>query len=104
MHLFFFPRSYIIFIIITLNSFPGDCLSFPHLVVLLGFYRAPSFATYFSVISFCLNFCVCGLPSAGCRTIVLAFGFCPLTGEADLEACVINPLTGGVVTSTCPGC
>ena len=46
--------------------FQVDCLSPLHLVVLVGFYLAPSAATYFFVISFCQTYCVCGLLSIGC--------------------------------------
>ena len=56
--------------------FQGDCLSLFHLVVLLGFYLVPSSGIYFSAVSFCLTFCVCGLRSAGCQIVVLASGVC----------------------------
>ena len=83
---FFFPRSWIIFTIITLNSFSGSCLSPLHLVVLL--YLVLSSGTYFSAVSLCLTFCVCGLHSSGCRAVVLlASGVCPLVGEIGLGAC-----------------
>ena len=42
-----FPRFWIIFTIIPLNSFQVDCLSPLHLVVFLGFYLFPSSGTYF---------------------------------------------------------
>ena len=58
------------------------CLSLLHLVVLIGFYLAPSSATHFSVLSFCLTYHVCGLFSTGCRILVyLATSICPLVGE-----------------------
>ena len=44
---------------------------------------------YFSAISFCLTFSVCGLHSAGCRIVVpLVSVVCPLMGEVGLGACV----------------
>ena len=78
-----FPRSWIIFTVITLNSFSVDCLSPLHLVVLLGFCLTSSSATYFSAVSFCLTFFVCGLRSTACRVIVpLDSGVFPLVAEA----------------------
>ena len=66
----------------------------------MGFYLVPSFAAYFSVISFCLTFCVCGLLSIGYRIVVpLASGVCPLVSEAGQGACA-GFLVG--VTDTCP--
>ena len=47
----------------------------------MGFYLVPSSETYFSVVSFCLTFCVCGL-SLGCKILVpLTSGVCPLVGK-----------------------
>ena len=46
------PRFWIIFTIITLTPFTGRLPISSHLVVLVGFYLAPSSTTYFSVISF----------------------------------------------------
>ena len=75
----------------------------------MGFYLLPSFATYFSVISFCLTFCVHGLLSTVCRIIVpLASGVCPLVGEVGPGACAgfllgetgACPLVGGA--GSCP--
>lgn len=44
---------------------------------------------YFSAISFCLTFSVCGLHSVDCRIVVpLASVVCPLMGEVGLGACV----------------
>lgn len=55
-----------------------------YLVVLLGFCLISSSGAYFSAISFCLDFCICGLLSAGLIVVVsFASGFCPLTGEVD---------------------
>ena len=89
-----FLRSWIIFTIITLNSFSGR-LSISSLFRLVGFYLAPSSATYFSVASFCLTYCVYGLFSTGCRVIVaLASVVCPLVGEVGPGACV-GFLVGG---------
>ena len=66
------------FTIITLNSFSVDYLSPFHLVVPVSFYLVLSFAKFFSVVSFCITFCVCGLLSRSCRIIVpLASGVCP---------------------------
>ena len=39
--------------------FQVDCLSPLHLVTFVGFYFAPSTATYLFIISFCLTYCVC---------------------------------------------
>ena len=65
----------------------------------LGFYLAALSPAYFSVISFCLTYCVYGLLSAGCRVIVpLDSDVCPLVGEVGPEACV-GFLEG--VTGTC---
>ena len=57
-----------------------DCL---HLIVVLILYLVPSSWIYFSAISFCVTFCVCGFLSSGSRIIVpLASGvFCLLVGE-----------------------
>ena len=65
-----FLRFWIIFTLITLNSFSGRLLFPLHLFVLVGFYLAPSSAAYFSVFSFCLTYCVWGLLFAGCRFLV----------------------------------
>lgn len=51
-------------------------------------YLIPSSETYFSVVSFCLIFCVSNLHSAGCRIIIpLASGVCPLVDEAHPGTC-----------------
>ena len=56
---------------------------------LVDFHLAPSSGTYFSVVSFCLTYCVCGLLFAGCSVIVsLACGVCPLVGDVGPGACV----------------
>ena len=66
----------------------------------MGFYLVPSSGTYFSVISFCLTFCVCGLHFSGCRIIApLAASVCSLVGEAGPGACA-GFLVGG--TGVCP--
>ena len=55
----------------------------------MGFYLAALSATYLSVISFHLIFCVCGLLSAGYRVVVpLASVVCPLLHGVGSEACV----------------
>ena len=86
-----FPRSWIIFTVITLNSFSGrlPVFLFPlHSYGLVGFYVPPSSASYFSVISFCLTYCFYVLLSTGCRVIVpLASVVCPLVSEVGPGAC-----------------
>ena len=85
--------------IITLNYFSGS-LPISSFVCVMVFYLVPSFATYFSLVSFCLIFCVCGLCSAGYRIIVtLASCVCPLVGEFGSGVCV-GFLVGG--TGACP--
>ena len=75
---FLFPRLRILFTIITLNSFSGRLPISSSFFALVGFYLAPSSASYFSVFSFCLTYCVCGLLFAGCGFIVpVEFGVCP---------------------------
>ena len=73
-----FPRFWIIFTIITFNSF-SDRLPIPSSFVWsLGFYLAPSSVVCFSFFSFCLNYCVWGLLFTDCRFVVLVdFGACP---------------------------
>ena len=72
-------------------------------------YLIPSSETYFSVVSFCLTFCVSNLHSAGCRIIIpLASGVCPLVDEAHPGTCAgflvgetgVCPLLGGA--ESCP--
>ena len=59
-----------------------------HLIVLLGFYLFPLPGTYFSAISFCLTFCVCGLYSSGCSFVFpLGSGVFPLVGEVGPGVC-----------------
>ena len=76
-----FPRFWIIFTIITLNSFSGRLPISSSFVWAGGFspcslLLAP--AAYLSVFSFCLTYCVWGLLFTGCRFIVpVVFGFCP---------------------------
>ena len=53
-----FLRFWIIFTIITLNSFQVDCLSPLHLVFLVSFYFVFSFAKFFPFDSFCITFCI----------------------------------------------
>ena len=80
-----FPRSWIIFMIITLNSFAGRWPIFTQLlfwgfILFLHLEHTP-------VLSFCLIFCVC-IPT-GCRIVVpLASGICPLVGEAGPRGCL----------------
>ena len=74
-----FPRFWIIFTIIPLNSFSGRLPISSSFVWSGGFYLAPSSALCFSVFSFCLSYCVLGLLSAGCRFVFpVVFGVCPL--------------------------
>ena len=80
--------------------FQVDCLSPLHLVVLVGFYLVPFFATYFSVISFCITSCVCGLLSTGFSIVFpLASGIFPLVDEICLRAWVGFLAEG---TGACP--
>ena len=66
----------------------------------MGFYLAPSSATYFSVVSCCLTYCVCGLLSAGCRVVVpLASCVCLWVGGVGPVACV-GFLVGGTGVCT----
>ena len=64
-----FPRSWVTFVIIPLKSF-SDRLPVSTSLVLLGFYFVSLSGTYSSAVSFCLNFCVWGLNSIGCRIVV----------------------------------
>ena len=66
----------------------------------MGCYLVPLSETYFSAISFCLTFCVCGLFSAGCSIVVpLDSGVYPLVGEVGSGTCA-GFLMGG--TGACP--
>ena len=61
--------------------FQVDCLYPLHLVIFVGFYFAPSTATYLSIISFCLTYCFC-VWSPFCRLHdCSSFRFCPLVDE-----------------------
>ena len=77
-----FPRYWIIFIIITLNSFSGKCLSPLYLVILLEFYPVPSSGTYSSAVTSCLPFCDYCFSSSGFRVVVLSSSVFPLVEEA----------------------
>ena len=60
----------------------------------------PSSGSYFSAISFCLIFCVCGLLSSACRIVApFASGVCPLVVKVGPGACAC-PLVGEV--GSCP--
>ena len=59
-----FPRFWIIFPIITLNSFPSRIFVL-HLFCLFSFYNFPSFTAHFSVFLFQLIYCLWDLLSAG---------------------------------------
>ena len=77
-----FLRSWIIFTIITINYFSGRLPISSSFSCSCGFLSFSLICTNFSVISFHLTYCVCGLLSTGCRIIVpLASGVCPLVGE-----------------------
>ena len=91
-----FLRSWIIFIIISLNSFSGK-VAYLHLVVVIFFLNyVPLSGMYFCAISFCLTFCVCGLLFPGCRAVappaacllpsgcVWSWGLCRLPDGRDL--------------------
>ena len=75
LHFFFFLRFWVISTIIILNSYSSRLPISSSFSCFVGVYLIPSFATYFSVISLCLTFCVCGFLSTGCRIAV------PLTSE-----------------------
>ena len=54
----------------------------------MGFYLIPSCKTYFTTISLCLSFCICGLFSAGWRIIApLSSGLCLPVSETAHRAC-----------------
>ena len=73
-----FPRLWIIFTIITLNSFSGRLPISSSFFGLVSLYLAPSSAVCFSVFSFCLTYCVWGLLFAACWFIIpVVFGVCP---------------------------
>ena len=59
-HPFFFWDFRISLLLLLWILFLVSCLSPLHLVVLIGFHLAPSSATHFFVISFCLTYHVCG--------------------------------------------
>ena len=73
-----FPKFWILFSIITLNSCQVDCLFPLHLFGLVGFYHVSSSAAYFSVFSFYLIYCVWDRLSAGWKVVFpLKYGVCP---------------------------
>ena len=77
-----FLKSWIIFTIITLNFFSGSLPITISFSWSLSFYLSPSSVTYYSVISFCLTYCVYGLLSSDCSILVpLASVVCPLVSE-----------------------
>ena len=80
-----FPRFWIIFTIITLNSVLGRLPISSSLNCSLGFYLVPLSGTYSSAFSFCLTFCDCSFHSTGCRVVVLAFAVSPVVDEAGLR-------------------
>ena len=80
------------------------CLFPPHLFGLLDLYLATSSAIYFSVILFCLTYCVYGLLSTGHRVIVpLVSVVCLQSGEISMGACVGFLLRGTAACTLCYG-
>ena len=78
---FFFQDLGSFLLLLLWIIFQVNCLSPLHLVVLQRFYLVSLSGMYFSVISFCLTFCICGLCSACCRIVVpLASGVCHMVG------------------------
>ena len=77
-----FLRSWVIFLIITVNYFSGRLPLSTHStsVVLLGLCLVPSSGTYSSALWFCLTFCDRGFWCVGCRNVVPVV--CPLVDEA----------------------
>ena len=70
-----FTRFWIIFTVITLNSFSGRLPISSSFVWSGKFLPCPSSAAYFCVFSFCLTYYVWGLLFAGCRFVVpVVFG------------------------------
>ena len=58
-------------------------------LVLWVFYLVPSSARYFSVVLFCLTYCVCGFLCTSYRVVVtLASDVYPLLGEIGTLTCV----------------
>ena len=91
-----FPRFWVIFTIITLNSFSGGVVFlFPlHLFGLGGFYLAPLPARYFSVFSFCrITVFEVSFPEAAGLYFLLLLLSAP-SGEVSPVAC-IGFLMGG---------
>ena len=97
-------RAWIIFTFITLNSFSGRFPISHSFIWPCGFlYLAPLSATYFSVISFHLTYCICGFLFVGHGVIVpLASYVWPLVGVIDPGACV-GFLMGGTCAWTLVG-
>ena len=100
----FSPRSWIIFTVITLNSFLGRLYLYFWDFFLLSLSGTCSYAT-----SFCLAFCNCGFCTAVCRAVVCASAVCPMVDKAGLRglngkgngnplhySCLKNPRDGGV--------
>ena len=57
----------------------------------MGFYLFPFSKTYFPVVSFCVNFHVCGLLTIGCSILIpLVSGFFPLEDEVGLGLCAAS--------------
>ena len=68
--------------------FSGTCL-FPFFMFgPVGFYHVPSSAACFSIFSFCLICCVCGIFSVGWKDIVLYYGICP--SWVGLDQCLVK--------------
>ena len=127
-----FLRFWIIFTIITLNSFQVDCLSPLHLIFLVSFYFVFSFVKFFPVVSFCVTFCIvvsfpqaagsyflfwnlpsgdCGWSRAFCRPLVthqrwiLPFWWTgPCQGVCFWGSCELSIRLVGILSSDGSGC
>ena len=72
-----FPRFWIIFTIITLNSFSGSLPISSSFVWPGGFLPCSFICCVFLCLSFCLTYCVWGFLLTGCRFVVpVVFGVC----------------------------
>ena len=76
------------FWIITLNSFSSRLPISSSFFGVVGFYSAPSSASYFSVFSFCLTYCVWGLFFSGCISHIGSVGSVRFLVEGT-DACVL---------------
>ena len=84
-----FPRFWIMFTIITLNSFWGRLPISSSFVLSGGFYLSPSSAVCFSIFSFCLTYCVLGSPFHRLQVRSSHCFWClPPVGKVGSVACV----------------